>query len=163
MSTLINPQHSSGHHVALSRSITQKICIGVGCVFIIIGIIGVLRPAILGMHLSMTHNFINILSGFFSILMGYSTPRKAFAFCLWFGGIFSFLGIAGFVIGSPGYPGFGYLEADQNLVRIIPDYLEFGSADHLFHLLVGTFFIYSAYTFRNERREYRKTLTKKTK
>ena len=71
------------------------------------------------------------------------------------------LGIAGFVMGEPGYPGVGYMEADQNLFRIIPDYLEFGSIDHLFHLLVGTFFIYSAYTFRNERRAYRKSLTKR--
>ena len=163
MSTLTNPQHSSGHRVTLNRSITEKICIGVGYVFILIGLIGVLRPAIVGMHLSMAHNFINIVSGFLALLAGYSTPRKAFAFCLWCGGIYSFLGIAGFVMGAPGYPGVGYMEADQNLFRILPDYLEFGSIDHLFHLLVGTFFIYSAYTFRNERKAYRKSLKMKNK
>jgi hypothetical protein len=161
MSTLVNPPHSSGHRVALNRSITERICLGVGYVFILLGLIGVLRPAMLGLHLSMAHNFINIISGFLALLAGYSNPRKAFAFCLLFGGIFSFLGIAGFVIGAPGYPEVvGYMEADQNLFRIIPDYLEFGTIDHLFHLLVGTFLIYSAYTFRNERRAYRKSLKK---
>jgi hypothetical protein len=61
------------------------------------------------------------------------------------------VGIMGFLFGVPGYPTVGNMEADQNLVRIIPDILEMGTMDHIMHFLIGTFLLFTAYTFRKER------------
>ena len=151
MPTVMNPRHVI-HHATVERIAPQKICISFGVVLILIGLLGVLTPGLLGMHLSMAHNMIHITSGAFALYCGYSNSNKAIAFCLWFGAIYGFLGIAGFVIGEPGYPGVGNMEADQNLFRVIPNVLEFGTMDHIIHLLIGAFLLFTAFTFRKDRK-----------
>ena len=151
MPTLMNPRHVI-HHGAVERTAPQKICISFSVLLIVIGLMGVLTPGLLGMHLSMAHNMINITSGAIALYCGYSTSNKAINFCLWFGAIYGLMGIVGFVVGEPGYSGVGNMEADQNLFRAIPNILEFGTMDHIIHLLISAFLLFTAFTFRKERK-----------
>jgi len=105
------------------------------------------------MHLSIIHNAIYIGSGAIALWSGISNSRRAINYCIAFGTAYGFLGIAGFVLGEPGYPGVGNLEADQNLFRLIPNILEQGSMDHIVHMLISAFLIYTAYTFRKDKVE----------
>lgn len=150
MPTIMNPHHLP-HREIILRTSPQKVAIGMGIVFLVIGFVGVMFPGFLEMHLSVAHNLIHIFSGALALWCGYSKDTRAYNFCLFFGAFYGLLGIAGFVIGSPGFPALGHMEADQNLFRVIPNILEFGSMDHIVHLLIATFLILTAYTFRKER------------
>lgn len=150
MPTVMNPHHSVPD-ISL-RSGPQKVCIGMGIAFIIVGISGVLMPNIFGMHLGMFHNLIHLVSGAVALWCGYSDRNKAFLFCLGFGAVYGMLGILGFMLGEPGYPSVGHMEADQNLLRVIPNMLEFGTMDHAVHMLISAIFLYTAFTHRKERR-----------
>jgi hypothetical protein len=150
MPTVMNPRH---HHVDIYRTGPQKVCIALGIVFLLIGFAGMVLPGIMGMHLSMSHNMIHIFSGAAAMWAGYSEhTNRAFNFCVGFGALYGFLGIIGFIIGSPGYPGVGHMEADQNLFRVIPNVLEFGTMDHIVHILLSAIFLFTAYTWRKDRK-----------
>lgn len=146
MATVMN---SHSHHLTTPRTLTQKVCIGLGIFFVLAGLGGIVMPGMLGMHLSLLHNVIHLLSGIFAIWCGYSDDtRKSYNFCVGFGVVYGILGLAGFVFGEPGYPGVGHMEADENLFRIIPNALEFGTADHTVHILIATAFLVSAYIWK---------------
>lgn len=149
MPTVMNP-HSIGTRRTYLKSAPQKVCIGLGIVFIIVGLAGVMMPGFMGMHLSMVHNLIHLGSGFLALWSGYSSRRKAYNFCLAFGAVYGLLGIAGFLIGEPGYPAVGHMEADQNLFRMIPNVLEFGTIDHVVHILLSAIFLFTAFAHRKD-------------
>jgi hypothetical protein len=145
-------------HVYSPRTVTQKVCIGMGILFMIVGFAGVVIPGLFGMHLSFAHNLIHLGSGAIALWAGYSdNSRKAYNFCLSFGSIYLLLGIVGFIFGRPGYPGVGHMEADQNLLRIIPNGLEFGSSDHVVHLLLGGILLVAAFASRKSTTGPRRT------
>jgi len=160
MPTVMNPHHFS-HGGKVSRTSPQKVCISLGVALIIIGFVGVFMPGFLALHLSMAHNLVNMISGAFALWCGYSNSSRSVTFCLIFGALWGFLGIVGFILGAPGYPGVGNMEADQNLFRLIPNFLEFGTMDHIAHLLVSTFLLLTAYTFRKDRSYVRSFNVKK--
>jgi hypothetical protein len=151
MPRVMNPNNLH-QRSSVYRTSTQKVSIGIGLLFIIIGLIGVLMPGFLGMHLSMMHNFMHISSGAFAIWCGYTSSNRSIAYCIGFGAIYGLLGISGYVMGSPGYPGVGNMEVDPNLFRVIPNILELGRMDHVVHILIGSFLLYTAYTFRREKK-----------
>jgi uncharacterized membrane protein HdeD (DUF308 family) len=150
MPAVLNPQQSTQNKIT-EKTATQRACITLGSILIMMGLAGVLIPGLMRMHLSMLHNLVHILSGVFAISFGLSTSRKAFNYCLIAGAFYGLLGIFGFLVGSPGYPTVGNLEADQNLVNIIPNFLEFGTMDHILHFLIGGFLLFTAYSFRKEK------------
>ena len=141
MATTMNRQS----HYAMNRTTAQKACITLGIFFIIAGLGGIVLPGLMGMHLSLLHNSIHLASGALALWSGYATDsRRAYVFSLAFGIVYSFLGIVGFLFGQPGYPGVGHMEADENLLRIIPNAFELGTADHVVHLFFGAAFLVSA-------------------
>ncbi len=154
MPTVMNSQHFPQRGSAF-RTAPQKICISFGYGFIVLGFLGVLMPGLLHLHLSMAHNMVYIISGAVALYCGYSNSSRSIAYAIGFGAIYGLLGIAGYVMGEPGYPGVGNMSADQNLFRVIPDILEFGTMDHIVHLLIGSFLLFTAYTFRKEKRVVR--------
>ncbi len=149
MATTINSPHSARPAFATRTSI-QKVCIFMGAVFVLGGIGGIIMPGLMNMHLSMSHNLIHIVSGALSLAFGYSdNSRSAYNFAVTFGVVYGLLGIAGFVIGQPGYPGVGHMEADQNLLRVIPNVLEFGTMDHSVHMILSAAFLLGAYAWKH--------------
>lgn len=162
MPTVMKPQHYP-HRGATFRTTPQKVCISMGIAFIVIGFLGVLMPGFLGMHLSMAHNMVHIVSGAVALWCGYTSLNRSMAFAIGFGAIYGLLGIAGYVLGSPGYPGVGNMEADQNLFRLIPNVLEFGSMDHIVHLLISAFLLFTAYTYRKDRGDIKTAKVKEIK
>jgi hypothetical protein len=152
MATVMNPQ--SRHHTNIANHTTiQKVCIGMGVGFILVGLAGIMMPGFMGMHLSLTHDFIHLGSGALALWAGYSDDsRKAYRFSVAFGTLYGLLGIGGFLLGSPGYPGVGNMEADQNLLRVIPNVLELGTVDHLVHIIIAAAFLLGAFSWkRNEK------------
>ena len=133
------------------KTAVQKVTLTLGAALIITGFAGAILPGAFGMHLSMTHNFVHIVSGALALWFGSSSPSRAFSYCLIFGALYAVVGITGFLIGVPGYPTVGNMEADQNLVRVIPNILEIGTMDHIVHFIFGTFLLFTAYTFRKDR------------
>ena len=147
------------HHVFHPRAFVQKICIGLGIFFVAIGIAGIVKPGFLGLHLSVLHNVIHLVSGVAAIWCGYSDdPKRAYHFATAFGVLYGFLGIAGFVMGEPGYPGVGHMEADNFLFRVIPNVLEFGTMDHIVHCFFATIFLLSAYDWAKRREDISRTV-----
>lgn len=147
MATIMN---SHSHHLSAPRTLTQKVCIGLGIVFVLAGLGGVVAPGLMGFHLSLAHNVIHLVSGALSLWCGYADdPRKSYHFSIGFGAVYGLLGIAGFVFGKPGFPGVGHLEADQNLLRLIPNALELGTADHSLHILLSAAFLLTAYAYKH--------------
>jgi hypothetical protein len=132
----------------------QKVCLGIGVVFIVIGLAGILMPGLMGMHLSLTHDLIHLVSGALALWVGNSNlPSRAYTFCIVFGSVYGLLGLAGFIIGTPGYPGVGHMEADQNLLRIIPNVFEVGTIDHIFHIMLSAVLLFTAYAWKKASRE----------
>lgn len=157
MATTMNSHHS--HHLTSPRTVTQKVCIGLGLFFIVLGLGGLVMPGMLGMHLSLLHNLIHLTSGAFALVCGYADdPKKAYSFSLGFGIVYAILGIGGFVFGEPGYPGVGHMEADNFLLRVIPNALEFGSVDHSVHLIIGATLLLTAYAWKKKTADLGKTV-----
>lgn len=142
-----------------TRSSIQKVCIVLGVAFIAAGLVGIFLPGFMSMHLSMAHNLIHLASGALALAMGFSeSSRKAYTFAVAFGVVYGLLGIAGFVIGQPGYPGMGHMAADQNLLRVIPNVLEFGTMDHAVHVILSAAFLLSAYAWKKAHYEADRSL-----
>jgi hypothetical protein len=123
----------------------KTICKILGVVFILVGIVGFLSPGLLGMHLSLAHNLVHIISGALALYFGFAgTLSGARLFCIVFGIVYALLGIAGFLAGgsSPhtvaGVPPHG---TDSSLLGVLPGTLELASMDHIVHILLGVVFL----------------------
>ena len=156
MPIVMNPHHTS-HPTTTDRTPPQKVAVTMGIAFSALGLFGIIVPGFMNMHLSLSHNLIHLISGALALWCGYTNQNRAYNFCLGFGAVYGLLGILGFLVGEPGYPSVGHLEADQNLFRAIPDVLEFGTMDHLVHLFIAAFLLFTAYTFRKDRPSRRPT------
>ncbi len=156
MATVMNTHHgrTTGRPAFATRSSIQKVCIVLGVGFVLVGIAGIIMPGLMAMHLSMAHNLIHLATGALALSVGYSdSSRKAYTFAVAFGVVYGLLGVLGFIIGQPGYPGVGHMEADQNLLRVIPNVLEFGTMDHGVHILLSAAFLFSAYVWKKRNLE----------
>lgn len=150
MPTVMNPHHMP-HHSKADRTAPQKVCIGLGVGFILIGLLGFILPGLMAMHLSPSHNVFHLVSGAIALWCGLTSFKGAFNYCVGFGALYGLLGIVGYLLGEPGFPSVGHMEADQNLFRAIPNVLEFGTMDHIVHMLISVFLLLTAYTFRKDR------------
>ncbi|HEX8618714.1 MAG TPA: DUF4383 domain-containing protein [Thermoanaerobaculia bacterium] len=87
----------------------KRISTIMGLGFLLVGIIGFIAPSMLGMHLSVTHNVIHLVTGAASLYFGLKASLGAAkTFCIAFGLVYLLLGVAGFVAGdhsAPGVPG----------------------------------------------------------
>ena len=115
-----------------------------GVVFILVGILGFLAPGLLGMHLSLAHNLVHLISGALALYFGFAgTLSGARLFCIVFGVVYALLGVAGFLLGHSGphtvnVPAHGQ---DSSLFAALPGNLELASPDHLVHILLGIVFL----------------------
>ena len=110
----------------------KTVCKILGVVFLLVGLIGFASPHLLNAHLSAAHNVVHIVSGAIALYFGFAgTLSGARMFSLVFGVVYLGLGILGLALGT----------GDERLWRLLPDTLEFGTADHGIHILLGVIFL----------------------
>lgn len=123
----------------------KTICKILGVVFLLVGLVGFVMPGILGMHLSVVHNLVHIISGAIALYLGFAGSLSAARmFCIAFGIVYLLLAICGFLLGSdqaPTIAGMANMGRDAKLWRVIPGQLEFGTMDHIVHVLLGVIFL----------------------
>jgi len=126
----------------------KTICKILGVVFILVGIIGFLAPGLMGMHLSLVHNLVHIVSGALALYFGFAgTLSGARSFCIAFGIVYGLLGLAGFLFGSSAAHGVGGVPAthhsgtDSSLLAVLPGSFEVAAMDHIVHLLLAVLFL----------------------
>jgi hypothetical protein len=110
---------------------TVATILGIG--FLLVGILGFVAPDVMGMHLSMAHNLVHLISGALALWVGlagsYSAARS---FCIFFGIVYGLLGVLGFVMGEPG---------PERMLTVIPGQLMLGRMDHIVHIVLGAIFL----------------------
>ena len=116
--------------------------LGIG--FILAGILGFIAPGVLGLHTSAAHNLIHLVSGAAALYFGLAgTLAGARMFDLAFGAVYLLLGVVGFLVGSQGTPSAGMpgMSPDSRLLKLIPGVVEFGTPDHIVHIVLGLAFL----------------------
>jgi hypothetical protein len=133
----------------------KTLCKLLGIVFILVGIVGFLAPGLLGMHLSLAHNLVHIISGALALYFGYAGSLSgARLFCIVFGIVYLLLGVVGFLAGGSGahtvagVPATHHGSGDSSLFAALPGTLELGSMDHIVHLLLGIVFLVGGFMTR---------------
>ena len=108
----------------------KTVCKILGVVFLLVGLLGFVKPDLLGAHLTMPHNLVHIVSGAIALYLGFAgTLSAAKAFSLVFGVVYMALGILGMALGT----------GEQRMWMVGP--LHFGQADHGIHILLGVIFL----------------------
>lgn len=117
----------------------------IGAAFVIVGLFGFYAPNVFGMHLSIAHDVIHLVSGVVALYFGLFASREAARlFDFLFGAVYLGLGLVGWfwgmqdATGLPDYVAYGY---NHHMFTIIPGVLEFGAMDHLVHVLIGGAFL----------------------
>ena len=108
----------------------KTVCKILGVVFLLVGVIGFVKPDLLGAHLTPPHNVVHLVSGAIALYLGFmGSLSAARAFCLVFGVLYLGLGILGMAVGT----------APDRTWMVGP--LHFGQADHGIHVLLGVVFL----------------------
>jgi hypothetical protein len=108
-----------------------------GIAFLLVGVLGFVMPTVLGMHLSLAHNVVHLVTGAVSLWLGLKgTPSAAKTFCIVFGAVYLLLGVAGFVAG----------DGADRMLTLLPDQLMFGTMDHIVHVLLGAVYLIGGLT-----------------
>lgn len=121
----------------------KRIATILGIGFLLVGVAGLAVPNMLGLHLSLAHSVVHLVTGAVSLWLGLKGSLSAARmFCIVFGAVYMLLGIAGFAAGasgdpSPGVPG----PSDERMMKVLPGMLEMGTMDHIVHVLLGAIFL----------------------
>jgi hypothetical protein len=116
----------------------KKVATVLGIGFLLVGLLGFVAPGFLGAHLSPAHNIVHLVTGAVSLWLGLKgSLGAAKAFCIAFGAVYLLLAVGGFVLGTQAEPSVHAGPSDAKLWKVIPGTLEFGTADHIIHILLG--------------------------
>ena len=108
----------------------KTVCKILGVVFLLVGLIGFVKPDLLNAHFSPAHNVVHIISGAIALYFGFAgTLSGAKTFSLVFGVVYLALGILGIALGT----------GDDRMWMVGP--LHLGTADHAIHVLLGVVFL----------------------
>ncbi|UOF01253.1 DUF4383 domain-containing protein [Bdellovibrio reynosensis] len=149
ISRAYKPAASTQVAAPTKKSYAQEVCVVLGASSVVIGLIGFVADNFLGAHLSYTHNVIHVVSGAAAMWFGFDSLANARRFSVIFGAIYGALGLLGFIIGTSGIPSHGAIHPDRFLWKPAPEVLEFGTSDHILHLLIaGAFLIGAMVSFK---------------
>ena len=108
----------------------KTVCKILGVVFLLVGLVGFVRPDFLGAHLDGVHNVVHLVSGAVALYFGFAgSLAGAKTFALVFGVVYLGLGVLGFGIGT----------GPDRMWMLGP--LHFGQVDHGIHILLGVVFL----------------------
>ena len=125
-------------HSPDERTPAHYVATTIGAAFILIGLVGIWKPAFMGMHLTAAHNVIHLASGVVSLYFGLAgSTAAARGFCFTFGAVYALLGVAGMAFGVPGTATMTGMPPDPRLLRVLPGRLELGTMDHAIHIVIG--------------------------
>lgn len=140
------------------KNITQTISIVVGFILFVLGAAGILYPSFAGLHLSVFNSVIMALAGGTLIYnANKDNDRDAFLACLCFGLFFGFHSVVGFLFGKSGTPSIGDQSPDPELLRIIPNFSELGTVDHVLNGIIAVVLLGGAadwWNIHHERRRF---------
>lgn len=119
-------------------------CLFMGVALLSIGLIGFVMDNFLMAHFSYTHSLIHVVTGVLALGFGYYSNQAARVYSYAAGAVFGILGIVGFALGQRAMSTVGHIGEDQFLWVVQRDVLEFGTADHILHLLYAAVFIAGA-------------------
>ncbi|MBI4376269.1 MAG: hypothetical protein HY549_07440 [Elusimicrobia bacterium] len=112
-----------------------------GYAAIVIGLAGLFNPEYLGDHFGAAHNLLHLGFGALTVYFaGWASTDNVSSFAITLGIAYLLAGSVGLAFGSPGSP----LElgpSDPRLLRLIPGWIELGTADHVYHAVAGVFCI----------------------
>jgi uncharacterized protein DUF4383 len=104
----------------------------VGVVLLIVGLAGFAMPHLLGMHLTLVHNIIHLLTAAFALYMGFAASVEAArTFSIAFGAVYLLLGVLGFV--APGVVTTVIGHSATSAGELMPD--------NLVHVVLGAAFL----------------------
>ncbi len=113
-----------------------------GVVFILAGLVGFAAPNLLGAHLSPAHNVVHLVSGALALYLGLAgSLSSAKMFCIIFGAVYLLLGVVGFAIGT----------GSDRMLHLIEGTLEFGTMDHIIHVVLGSVFLIGGLTTKADK------------
>ena len=141
------------------KNSTQIISMFVGGLLFILGLCGLLFSSFAGLHMSIFHSIVIAVSGIILLFQGYkNNSRHAFKTCLGFSIFFGLHALAGFLLGEPGVPQVGYAKPDDSLLRIIPNFQELGTTDHILNAVIAAVLMGGAIDWwrRKSKREQRR-------
>ena len=102
--------------------------------FLLVGLIGFAKPDLLGMHLSVWHNVVHLLTAALSLYFGFAASLSAArTFAIAFGAVYALLGILGFI--APG------LVSEILQAHHAPNGTSSLAGDNLVHILLGAIFL----------------------
>ena len=131
----------------------KNICMGLGVLFVIVGLLGFIDHRFLGMHLNNTHNVVHLVTGALAIWFAMRGHLSARRFSRVFGIVYLLLGIVGLFSGANTFSlDFAAGTPDDHLFKLIPGYLEFGTSDSAMHTLLGAIFAIAGFTPRRTER-----------
>jgi hypothetical protein len=109
----------------------KRIATILGIVFLLVGVIGFVKPDLLGAHLDTPHNLVHIISGAVALYFGLAGSLSgARLFCLIFGIVYLLLGVVGFLLGT-----------GPDRTFDVAGILHLGTMDHLIHVALGVIFL----------------------
>ena len=109
----------------------KTVCKILGVVFVLVGLIGFVKPDLLGAHLTGALNAVHIVSGAIALYLGFAGSLSAAkTFCLAFGVVYLALGILGMALG-----------VGSDRMWNAAGLLHLGQADHAIHVLLGVVFL----------------------
>ncbi len=129
---------------SIRKNYAQETSVVLGFGFVIVGLLGFVIPYFLDFHLSYLNNVIHVVTGAFALWFGFQSNLAAKRYCYIAGAFYGILGLLGFVAGTPGIASVANPLEDRFLWKFVPDVLEFGTADHVIHLIVAAAFLLSA-------------------
>ena len=155
MATIVNqnrPQTTTPPNVGPKKNTTQTISLIVGALLFVLGAAGLLFPAFGGLHLSIVHSLIIVAAGATLFWNGYrrNHPRSAYLTCLCFGIFFAVHALAGFILGQPGVPAVGYAQYDSSVLRVIPNFSELATIDHILNSVLAVVLLAGAYDWKRK-------------
>lgn len=129
---------------------SQGVELELGMIMIFLGLLGLFRPGVMGLSLTIVHCFILVFTGTTAVWSGLTMERRrVFYVALGLGLFYLLNSFLGYLLGVEGPPGVDLL-SDEKIQKVAPGFLQLSASDHLMHLIFSVGFFVVAYNARKK-------------